>query len=86
MSVVNSKRLQINYEIKDVGPSGLASVELWYRHNGGAWKKYGDAPQQPPYVVDVPEDGLYGFTLLARNRDGQGKAKPEADETPQVSI
>jgi hypothetical protein len=86
VSIVNSKRLQINYEIKDVGPSGLAAVELWYKHNGGPWQKYGTAPQQPPFVVDVPDEGTYAFTLLARNRAGQGKSKPDASDQPQVSV
>lgn len=86
VSVVNSKRLQINYEVKDVGPSGLDTVELWYRHDGGAWKKYGDAPPQPPYVIDVPGEGRYDFTLLARNRAGQGKTRPEAGDEPQVAV
>jgi hypothetical protein len=85
-SVVNSKRLQINYEVKDVGPSGLAVVELWYRHNGGPWQKYGDAPQQPPFVVDVPDEGRYDFTLLARNRAAQGKTRPDAGDEPQVAV
>jgi hypothetical protein len=85
-AVVNSKRLQINYEVKDVGPSGLAAVELWYTHNGGPWQKYGDAPQKPPFVVDVEDEGLYGFLLLARNRAGQGKARPEAGDAAQVTV
>jgi hypothetical protein len=83
---VNSKRLQINYEVKDVGPSGLAAVELWYTHNGGPWQKYGDAPKDPPYVVEVQDEGVYGFILLARNRAGQGKARPEAGDPPQVAV
>jgi hypothetical protein len=86
VSVVNSRRLQINYEVKDVGPSGLAAVELWYTHNGSPWQKYGDAPQQPPFVVDVAEEGVYGFTLLARNRAGQGKDRPDPGDPAQVTV
>jgi hypothetical protein len=86
MSVVNTRRLQINYEVKDVGPSGLAAVELWYTHNGGAWAKYGDAPQQPPFVVDVADEGVYGFTLLARNRAGQGKSRPYPGDKAQITV
>jgi hypothetical protein len=86
VSLINSKRLQIDYEIKDVGPSGLATVELWYTHDGGPWQKYGTAPEQPPFVVDVPDEGKYGFTLLARNRAGQGKAHPEPGDPPQVAV
>jgi hypothetical protein len=84
--VVNSKRIQIKYEIKDVGPSGLDTVELWYTHNRGPWQKYAAVPKEPPFVFDVDQEGLYGFTLLARNRAGQGKTRPEPNDPPQASV
>jgi hypothetical protein len=85
-AVVNSKRIQINYEVKDVGPSGLDTVDLWYTHDGGPWRKYAAVPKDPPFIIDVTEEGLYGFALLARNRAGQGKARPEPNDAPQVSV
>jgi hypothetical protein len=85
-AVVNSKRIQINYEVKDVGPSGLDRVELWYTRNHGPWQKYATLPKDPPFVIDVEEEGLYGFTLLARNRAGQGKARPEPNDPAQVAV
>jgi hypothetical protein len=85
-AVVNSKRIQINYEVKNVGPSGLDRVELWYTRNHGPWQKYATLPKEPPYVINVEEEGLYGFTLLARNRAGQGKVQPEPNDPPQVAV
>jgi hypothetical protein len=85
-AVVNSKRIQINYEVKDVGPSGLDRIELWYTHNHGPWQKYASLPKDPPFVIDVDEEGLYGFTLLARNKAGQGKTRPEPNDPPQVAV
>jgi hypothetical protein len=85
--LVNSKRICLNYAIKDVGPSGVASVELWYTRDGKTWKKHDHGPQrQPPYVVDVSEDGLYGFTLVARSGNGLGKAPPKTGDAPQVWV
>src|SRR5262249_39012805 len=37
---VGSKRVSLNFELKDVGPSGVSAVELWYTNNGRSWNKY----------------------------------------------
>jgi hypothetical protein len=85
--MMNSKRIRLNYEIKDVGPSGVAGVELWYTRDGRTWKKHDRGPQrQPPYVVDVAEEGLYGFTLVARSGNGLGKEPPRPCDPPQVWV
>jgi hypothetical protein len=88
--VVNSKRISINYELKEVGKSGVAVVELWYtRSDGRNWQKYDERvnPQSPyVYVVEVNDEGLYGFTLVARNRAGFGEQPPKVGDTPQVWV
>lgn len=85
--VVNSKRINLNYEVKEVGPSGVSVVELWYTLDGRKWNR-ADAPPppQPPYVLDVKEEGLYGFTLVARNGIGVGKRPPIVGDQPQVWV
>jgi hypothetical protein len=84
--VVNARRIMLNYEVKDAGPTDRFAVELWYTQNGQNWKRYGEVRTQPPFVVDVEEEGLYGFTLLARNAAGQGKPPPSPGERPQALI
>jgi hypothetical protein len=85
--MVNSKRIQFNYELKDVGPSGVATVELWYTADGHAWQKYeGGNLSGPPAVAEVPEEGTYGFTLVARNSTGHGKEPPKPGDLPQVWV
>jgi hypothetical protein len=88
--VVNSKRISINYELKEVGKSGVAVVELWYtRSDGRNWQKYDERvnPQSPyVYVVEVNDEGLYGFTLVARNRAGFGEQPPKVGDSPQVWV
>jgi hypothetical protein len=62
-------------------------VELWLTRDGKTWTKHDHGPQrQPPYVVDVSEDGLYGFTLVARSGTGLGKAPPKTGDVPQVWV
>ena len=85
--MVNSKRLSLNYEIKDVGPSGVSTVELWYTRDGRKWEKYDTTSQpRPPFVVDLKDEGLYGFSLVARNGVGLGKPAPRAGDQPQIWV
>jgi hypothetical protein len=84
--LVNTKRITLNFEVKDVGPSGLSSVELWYTQDGKEWKKYDAPTQAQAYVVEVDEEGMYGFTLLAKSGTGIGKEPPQAGDQPQVWV
>jgi hypothetical protein len=86
--IVNSKRISITFELKDVGKSGIATIELWYTRNEGRnWQKYDErTTPQSPYVVEVSEEGLYGFTLVARNKAGGGEPPPKAGDSPQIWV
>jgi hypothetical protein len=84
---VNAPSLAIDFEVRGVGTSGVGHVELWYTRDGQRWSKFQGAPQmQSPLAVDVVEDGLYGFTVVARNGMGIGKAPPTPGEPPQIWV
>jgi hypothetical protein len=89
--LVNSKRISLNYELKEVGPSGVSAVELWYTQDGRSWNKY-PLPQTPgttpprPLVFDVDGEGIYGFTLVARSGVGLGERPPQLGDRPQVWV
>jgi hypothetical protein len=85
--LVNSKRIVLNYEIKNVGGSGVTDVELWYTRDGRIWQKHGTAHQsRPPYVAEVQDEDLYGFTLVAHSGVGLGKRPPKEGDRPQVWV
>ncbi len=86
--VVGSKRISLDYEVVEVGKSGLAVVELWWTRNDARnWAKYNEQPNpQPPYTFEVSEEGLYGFTLVARNNAGLGEPPPKAGDQPQTWV
>jgi hypothetical protein len=86
--VVGSKKISLDYEVLEVGKSGLAVVELWYTRNDlRNWTKYNEQTNpQPPYTFEVSEEGLYGFTLVARNNAGLGEAPPKAGDQPQTWV
>lgn len=86
MRLVNTKRITLNFEVKDVGPSGLGGVELWYTQDCKEWKKYDAPTQAQAYVIEVDEEGMYGFTLLAKSGIGLGQQPPASGDQPQVWV
>jgi hypothetical protein len=85
--LINRKCLTLNYEVKDVGPSGISGVELWYTRDAKDWRRHESAPEtKPPYHIEVQEEGLYGFTLLAKNGIGLSKEPPHRGDLPQVWV
>ncbi|HMC88025.1 MAG TPA: hypothetical protein VKI17_00690 [Gemmataceae bacterium] len=87
LRIVNTKRIKLHFEVKDAGPSGISGVELWYTRNHRDWKRPDILPQrQGPYVVEVEDEGLYGFTLVARNNLGHGEPAPKPGDLPQVWV
>lgn len=87
--LVNSKRISLSYELKDVGPSGVSAVELWYTVNGRSWDKYPhrfDDPKQTAIAFDVEGEGVYGISLCAKSGVGLGERAPQFGDRPQLWI
>jgi len=84
--MVNSKRLMLNFQVTNEGASGRTPVELWSTHNGQNWARMGGVQQDPPFIVEVEEEGVYGFTLRTHSTSGQGPPPPAPGEPPQVYV
>jgi hypothetical protein len=88
--LVGSKRINLNYELKEVGPSGVSQVELWYTQDGRSWNKYplrfGDDPNQKNIVFDVAGEGIYGISLVAKSGVGLGDRPPQIGDRPQLWV
>ena len=86
--VVNSRKFQINYQVDEVGPSGIAGIDLYITEdNGRRWYKYGsDADAISPVAVEVPREGKYGFALRARSGAGLAADPPAAGEPPALWV
>jgi hypothetical protein len=84
--LVNTKRITLNFEVKDVGPSGVSAVQLWYTQDGKEWHKHDAPPKKSSYLVEVDDEGMYGFTLVARNGIGLGNDPPRPGDQPQVWV
>lgn len=88
---VNTKRFTLNYKIVEKGPSGVSAVELWATtdRNARDWKLHAQdtSPNpQPPFVVDVVGEGVYGFTLVVKSGVGLGDKPPQVGDPPQVWV
>ncbi|MDB5341134.1 MAG: hypothetical protein JWN70_6753 [Planctomycetaceae bacterium] len=86
--VVNQRQFQIGYRIEEIGPSGISSVELFItQDNGASWYRYGeDADKRSPFVVSVPREGAYGFTLIVRSGVGLASDPPQPGERPSIVV
>jgi hypothetical protein len=85
--LLNTRSIHLNYEVKDVGATGIAGVELWYTQDGQTWKKYeGPTQRQPPFVAELPEEGRYGLTLVPCTGTGVSKGPPPPGEAPQAWV
>jgi hypothetical protein len=85
---VSTNRISFNFKIEDVGTSGVSAVELWYTEDQGrSWRKHPEIlGNQPPYVVTVEGERLYGFTLIAKSGVGKGEEAPRKGDQPQVYV
>ncbi len=86
--VVNSRRFQIGYKLQDVGPSGVSMVELYITEDDGrTWFHYGaDDDKQSPIPVEVPREGIYGFTLGVQNGLGVASDPPQNGDRPAIVV
>ena len=85
---VNSRRFDIDYQIDDVGPSGVSSVELYVtQNNGEKWYRYGlDEDRTSPFEVEVPGDGTYGFAMRVVSGAGLTDPPPQQGQKPEIVI
>lgn len=86
--VVKSRQFEIDYRVDDIGPSGVSTIELFVTQDeGNKWYRYGvDEDRISPFVVDVPADGVYGFSMRAVSGAGQSDDPPQPGSSPDVVI
>jgi hypothetical protein len=84
---VNSTKISLNYDVDNVGKSGVSVVELWMTRDGNSWnQEQTQNKREPPFVFEVAGEGRYGFTLLARSGVGMGDPPPRLGDPPQIWV
>lgn len=89
LKLVGSKRISLDYAVKDVGPSAVSAIELWYTYDGKTWTRYTEPFQDDPrkkLVFEMEREGLYGLTLLAKSGVGLGERPPQPGDRPQIWV
>lgn len=87
LRLTNNKRLTFHYESSDAASTGAANLEIWGTTDMRTWKKYDTSSRSPSSLaVEVKDEGLYGFTMIARGKDQPATEQPPAGEPPQVLV
>lgn len=86
--VISARRFNLGYTVQDVGPSGLGAVDIYATDNGGAnWYRYGEDPdRQSPAAIELPGEGTYGFSIVARSGAGLSADPPHNGQPPAMSL
>ncbi|MEY3172597.1 MAG: hypothetical protein RLZZ436_510 [Planctomycetota bacterium] len=86
--LVNNRVFELDYQIDDVGPSGVSAVELFITEDGGGqWFRYGSDPDvRSPFQVDAMSEGTFGFAVRIRNGLGVADTPPQPGQPPEVII
>jgi hypothetical protein len=82
--IVSTTHLALEYQIEQLGASGVGKVEVWAtRDQGQSWQKLGDDPdRRSPVEVDLPGEGVYGVSLVVSNGRGFGATPPAPGDAP----
>lgn len=85
---VNFTRFRLEYQVDQVGASGVKEVELWCTRDGGkSWETFGLDPDiKSPMMVQVDEEGTYGFTLVVRNGSGLKGREPRPGDMAEFWV
>ncbi len=77
--------VQVSYTASDP-TSGIASVALWYQHDGGAWVNSGltESAAEGEFAFEVSPDGTYGFATKAIDLSGNSESLPEEVDSTTV--
>jgi hypothetical protein len=86
--LVGARVFDLDYQVEEVGPSGVSAVELFVTEDGGRqWFRYGpDDDARSPVTIEVPGDGSYGFAVRARNGLGFSDLPPQPGQLPEIVV
>ncbi len=85
---VNTRRFALHYQVHSVDPSSIARVVLWMtRDDGRHWESWATDPDlQSPILVDVEQEGRYGFRIVVHSRDGLTGHAPAPGDAPEMVV
>ena len=87
LRLTSNKRILFHLDSSDAASPVAANLEIWGTTDMRSWKKYQAETRSPSSLaVEVKDEGLYGFTMIARGKDEPATEQPPAGEPPQVWV
>lgn len=86
--IINQHVFDLEYQVDDVGPSGVSAVELFVTEDGGQhWFTYGkDDDVRSPVLIDTRGEGTFGFAVRVRNGIGFADDAPQPGQAPEIVV
>jgi len=86
--VIKHHIFDLEYQVDDVGPSGISAVELFVTEDGGwNWFTYGnDDDLRSPVLIDTRGEGTFGFVVRVRNGLGFADDPPQPGQAPEMVV
>lgn len=86
--MVNSRRIELDYQIDQATSLDVARVELWGTRDGGrTWTSYGvDDDNRSPMLVNLNEEGIHGLRIAVSSGSGSPTGRPQSGALPDVQI
>jgi hypothetical protein len=85
---VNSRKIELEYDIESAGPAGVSRVELWETRDGGrSWRPRAvDPDNRSPLLVEVEAEGRYGFSFVISSDTGLSGRPPVSGDPPEMEV
>lgn len=86
VSLLNSRAVELDFEVTKAGLSGIKAVELWTTRDGGStWAKTDRMEgARPPFRTRLGSEGEYGFKLVFESESGMRTPDPAAGGFPDL--
>ncbi|MFN4258660.1 MAG: hypothetical protein ACK4RK_05140 [Gemmataceae bacterium] len=88
IQMTNRKMLSLEYEVLEMGQSGLGKVEVFVtQDNGQTWRFLADDPDlKSPVHVELPGEGIYGLRLVLTSGLQISSGPPKAGDVPEMRV
>ena len=86
--MTSSKRFNLDYSVDAAGPAGVEKIELWVTRNGGRdWDlDRVDEDRESPLLVEVTEEGVYGFRVVIVGKNGLASQTPRSGDLADLWV
>ena len=84
----NSRKFELDYQVDHIRPTEIAELEIWITEDAGdSWTLHSnDTDKQSPVVIEVDDDGVYGYRIRIKTNDGLESIQPTKGDAADVWV